>query len=97
MDQTTRGFLESMVDDFLKENVTYLQDVGWVQEQIHVSSAHDLLLGFLVGNLYIMLVSVLGLRKGSRRLTSEEHEVLRSILRRRLPEIADKATREINR
>lgn len=47
MDDATRGFIESVIDDAVKAEI--VQDVQWVRDEIPISSMRDLALGYFVG------------------------------------------------
>jgi hypothetical protein len=89
--------IEKEIDSFLDE--THIrEEIGWLLRDIPVSSIKDFMMGYSVGMLtsYALTACVLSKRRyGSGR--EEDAMEVEEMLRRRLPEIAEKVERELNR
>lgn len=94
MDDVTRGYIESVMDDILKEDV--LKDIEWTEKEIPISSMKDLVIGYLCGILdaFAVLTASTRARKG---VTENDMNEIRGMVKRRLPEIVQKVERELHR
>jgi hypothetical protein len=89
-----RGSIESMLDDMIREP-TIIPDIRWVEESIPVSSIGEVALGYAIGSLEataIAMARLLGAKKGESK---EYIKTINAIIRRRLPELAEKINREL--
>jgi len=92
MDDATRGYLESVVDEDLRCNLS--KDILWIKDKIPIQSFRDLVLGYTIG--MFNAISLTAIRQKSRQMpTAEDLELIDSILKRRLPEILEKINREL--
>ena len=86
------------MDKMIKEEI--VGDVGWVPEEIPISSLAELALGYTIGMLragawaVVQLASPRGL---SEAREEQEEKVIRAMIKRRLPEIMKKINKELNR
>ena len=100
MDAETRGFIESLIDSILENEI--VKNVKWVQEDVPISSLEEMALGYAIGYLRALAIYTLILRiQPLSRLTKNreerlDHEVW-EIIKRRLPEISEKINKELNR
>ena len=94
MDKITRGFIESYWDKVLR--TASLPSIGWVREEVPISSLRDLALGHDLGMLAAFAVSTLSMFT-PRGCSEEDFRAIREMLKRRLPEIVEKIERELGR
>jgi len=100
LDAETRGFIESLIDNILENEI--VKNVKWVQEDVPISSLGEMALGYAIGYLRALAVYTLILRiqplSGLTKNREErlDHEVW-EIIKRRLPEISEKISKELNR
>ena len=97
MEDETRGFIESTVDEILGEEV--VPEIEWIREEIPISSFRDILLGYLIGLLSATstLFAYLRPKRISREKEEKIDETIRTMIKRRLPEIVEKINKELNR
>jgi len=98
LDEKTRGFIESAMDKMMKEEI--VGDVGWVPEEIPISSLAELALEYTIGIFRAAAWAVVQLvspRSLSEATEEQEEKVIRAMIKRRLPEIVKKINMELNR
>lgn len=95
LDDETRGFLEKNIDKFFKGNV--LPHVEWLEVEHPISSMHDLALGYFVGTLTTLMTALTAISKQTDKEFKEDQKAIRTMVRRRLPEILEKIGIELNR
>ena len=103
----TRGLIESLLDEALREEAEILPAIEWVREEIPIPSVRDFALGYTVGALKTLgeaihaLPPTIDLKDFSWRTRTEKERkfdaIINTILRRRLPEILEKINRELGR
>ncbi|UCE44470.1 MAG: hypothetical protein JSV57_03060 [Candidatus Bathyarchaeota archaeon] len=91
MDERVRGMIESEFDSLMKSNI--LDSIKWLTQEVPHSSTRDIALGYVVGAMatYGMALHGIALKQ------SIKADELRSVIRRRLPEIREKINRELHR
>ena len=94
MDKKTRGYLESVMDEIIQEEV--FPSVEWVQQEMPISSVRDLTLGYVIGLLETLAIVSVRIRTRAV-LSKEDNRIIKTMLKRRLPEIIEKIERERNR
>jgi len=94
LDSRIRGALEQAIDNLLEKDI--IVNVQWIGEEIAVKSISDVAIGYVDGIIAAVAASVFTALK-DRRPTDEDAKEVRSIVRRRLPEIIRKIHRELNR
>ena len=95
-----RGFLESILDDALqeKEEEGFVAGIEWVQQEIPISSLRELVLGYVIGALEAICYAVATVRKRlSKKEEKEAEETIRTMIKRRLPEIMEIIESELGR
>ena len=95
MDEKTRGFLESVMDELIQE-MPITPSIKWVRQEMPISSLGDLMLGYAIGSLETL--AIVSIRVRMRNVLSEENgKTIIEMLKRRLPEIIGKIERELGR
>lgn len=95
MDEKTRGFIESVMDELIQE-APITPSIKWVRQEMPVSSLKDLMLGYAIGSLETL--AIVSIRMRMRNVLSEEDgRTIIEMLKRRLPEIVGKIERELGR
>lgn len=98
LDDKTRGFIESIMDETLQGEA--LVDIDWVEEEVPISSLRDLALGHVIGVLDSIgwaAITFFPPHELSAAEKKEGQEIIRALVRRRLPEIIEKIERELHR
>ena len=93
MDNRSRGGIEKAIDGLMGTKITY--DIGWIEKEFPVKSMKDVALGYAVGAIMAMAVEEIAIRE-NRSSTDEDFNEVKTIIRRRLPELLDKINRELN-
>lgn len=94
MDENTRGFIEKTIDEVVA-GIT-LEDVEWIEHEMPIKSLRDLAIGLTVGIIHATSVVIASIKKRGG-FEKEEKEEIRTIIKRRLPEIVKKIEKEVNR
>ena len=94
MDEKTRGFIEKSIDSnlykILKSSEKPLKDLT---DEILVKSFSELWLGFVLGTLDMFCGTILVIDR--QKLTRKEQAEIKKMLKRRVPEIAEKISRKL--
>ena len=93
MDEKTRGFIEKGIDHIIQEEV--FRYVEWIRHEIPISKLGEVMIGYLVGTIEAFAEACLVMAK--IEVTEKEDEEIRTIIKRRLPEIVEKIERELGR
>lgn len=81
------------MDELLEQEI--FSDVEWISQEIPISSSKELAIGYMVGILRSVGITLSGTSKSG---TYEEYdETVWSIIKRRLPEIVDKINKELQK
>ena len=99
MDEKTRGFIESMMDEGMSTVEDAFAEVGWVRQEIPISSLRDLVIGYAIGVLRSggVLMATIKPKHISNKEYKEIEKKIDEIIRRRLPELIEKIERELHR
>jgi len=94
LDEKTRGFIEKSIDSnlykILKSSEKPLKDLT---DEILVKSFSELWLGFVLGTLDMFCGTILVIDR--QKLTRKEQAEIKKMLKRRVPEIAEKISRKL--
>jgi fructose/tagatose bisphosphate aldolase len=101
LEKATRDFIEKMMDDLLKENIS--ENIEWVSKCIPIQSNRELAVEYVIGNLegVTAMFAALSLEAKPKRyekakLNAYDKEIT-AMIKRRLPEISEKITKELNK
>lgn len=94
MDDATRGFIENSVDNLLNREI--LQRIEWIQRETPISSLRDVALGYIVLSIEALAEGAVMMNHPEYRISEKDKEDIRSIIKRRLPDIFEKIERELN-
>lgn len=83
-----------MIDDVLRANI--LPSIDWVRNIPPIASLQDLAFGYAIGTLERMASDTV-IVKSRGKITEEDDNEIRTMLRRRLPDIMEKINRELSR
>lgn len=92
MDEEVRGFIEKAMDKMMQYE--FINTVKWVEQEVPIKSLKDLTLGYIIGGA-ITLASTLSAIGEWRTMTDEDKIEIYAMVKRRLPEIMEKITREL--
>ena len=96
LDERTRGAIEKSIDYVLQHNI--VPDVEFSRNVIPLTSFEDVVFGYALGVLKQQIYSMLMLSTGLRgALPEEDKREVDGILIRRIPEIREKLTKELNK
>jgi len=95
LDQETRGFLESLLDEVLISEEESVEDTKKIFGEIIVSSVRDLNVGYLAG--VGAATCILVMRMRGERVERKDEDVVHAMIKRRVPEIIAKVENELNR
>lgn len=102
--ENIRGYLESTLDELIQE-ADLLSSVAWLQREkdeivqatgIEWSPLKNLAVGYAIGSLELLLRGVIKLSE-QHGCSEEDIRIVRGMLRRRLPEIAEKIVAELHK
>ena len=93
LDEKIRGSIEHGIEIQLESNILN-EDNEWVFDEFPFSSKKDLLLGFTIGKLMYLAWTIF--KDNNYDATDSDLEVVKEIIRRRLPEIEKKIITELN-
>jgi len=93
LNEKTRGYIESMMDGAFDKAMT--TSIEWVKSELPVSSFRDLVLGHVIGFTEAMCFAMTTVAEQSAE--EEDKEIIRTMIRRRIPEIVQQIERELNR
>lgn len=82
------------MDDTIQGELS--RDITWVHQEMPVSSIRDLILGHVIGMLYSQARITVTLQTRSK-VTDEDDETIKIMLKRRLPEIIQKINKSLGR
>jgi hypothetical protein len=95
LDDTLRGMIEKNIDDMMAD-LQVTKDVEWIHSEMPVLSLKDFLIGYMVGALKaISVIYSTRIKKPGDSFAETEKEIMK-IIKRRLPEIVEKANRELD-
>ena len=96
MDKRTRGMIESELDDLIKDVRETVSTVDWVRQEIPLSSFRDLVLGYVIGSLETFAIAIRKIvsKEGG---SAEDYMTIKTMLKRRLPELIGEIERELGR
>ena len=89
-----RGIIESKLDFILKGNI--VEDVEWFQQEMPISSLGDLALGCVFGALNAYSIGILSFMT-NKSVSKKDAKEIETMVKRRLPEISEKISKELNR
>jgi len=92
LDERIRGFIEKAIDDLLMAN--FVSEVQWIRNEIPLKALEEVALGFAIGTFRTMISVIVA--STSKPISEEDKEEIQKILRRRLPEIREKITKEFS-
>jgi len=93
VDNKIRGSIEHGIELQLESNILN-EDNEWVLDELPISSKKDFLLGFTIGKLMHLAWTVF--KDNNYDATVSDLEVVKEIIRRRLPEIETKIITELH-
>jgi hypothetical protein len=93
MDDKIRGSIEHGIELQIEGSILN-GDNKWVFEEYPISSKKDFLLGFTIGKLMYLAWTIF--KDNNYDATDSDLEVVREIIRRRIPEIERKIITELN-
>lgn len=93
MDDETRGYVESGIDNLL--NVEIIESTRWLADEIPHRNLKDLAVGYVVGALFLKGQAMVLIHQGN--ITDEDTSQIVAIIKRRFPEIVEKINRELGR
>ena len=93
MDAKKRGFIENLIDEALKAEIT--GEVEWVKDIMPLKSFEDFALGYVSGLVWSLMDDVI--RMGRKEPTEEDEKEINLILKRRILEFRNKIKVELGR
>lgn len=93
MDEKTRRLIESQIDECMKEPIR--PEVEWALKELSVSSSKDYALGYLVGVIGSLAMSIAAAHSKPEDKFEDASKMIQAIVKRRLPEIIEKIEREL--
>ena len=94
MDERVRGYIESMFDRGMKRE--FASAIGWIEQEMPISSLRDLILGYVLGTFRTLAIGAVTTLT-QQEVSDEDSDAIRTILKRRLPEIVEKTEKELHR
>ena len=94
MDVKTRGAIETAWDMYLKLEI--IPEINWVEKEMPISTLKELMLGYVLGQMDVLAIEAIRLL--TRQTSSKKDtDAVKSMLKRRLPEIVEKIEGELHR
>lgn len=94
MDEQTIRLIESRIDDCMKEPIR--PEVEWALKELSVSSSKDYALGYLVGVIGSLAMSIAAAYSKPEDKFEDASKMIQAIVKQRLPEIVKKVNRELD-
>ena len=74
----------------------YTSSVEWIEQEMPISSLRDFILGYVISGFRALATGAVMALTG-QAVSDEDTDVIRTMLKRRLPEIVEKIERELRR